>query len=633
MAASTASNVSHSSMMMTSSSQHAPTPMPPSLPTTSPKTASINIKPLHKSGAQWLLSTLAAQGVDTLFGMPGGVILPIYDNLHEFPQIRHILVRHEQGAGHMAEGYAKATGKVGVALATSGPGATNLITALTDAYYDSVPIVCITGNVPTFLLGSDAFQEADMVGMTRGCTKYNTMVRRIEDLVPALEEAFYIAASGRPGPVLVDIPKDVMTAMIAEDAIRHFTPSDLPGYAPEAANQYSGADIDTAIQLLLEAKQPVILAGGGVISANASVELRQLADQWQLPVASSLMGLGCFAADHPLYLGFCGMHGHVASNLAIANADVLLVVGNRLNERQTGNKAKFASNARIIHIDLDPTTLNKNVQAGLALQGDVKSVLQALIARTPLNTSDALFEKALNSRSTWMSKIDGFKARRKAPDEWPHGFLSPELVAQRLFQWLPQKAIITTEVGQHQMWAAQQYNLNTPRTWLTSGGLGTMGFGFPAALGAKVAKPDHLVVDIAGDGSFQMTLQELATATESNLPVVVAVMNNAHLGMIRQWQGRMFERESQAAMFGPDYLKLAEAYGARGFVVEHPDQIDAVIQEAYHVGMTQTVIIDFRVHAKSDVYPWVPGGAANADMLQSPACAWPGAKQTQSGGA
>ncbi|MEB3245711.1 MAG: biosynthetic-type acetolactate synthase large subunit [Vampirovibrionales bacterium] len=590
----------------------------------------------QKSGAQLFLQALVAQGVDTLFGMPGGVILPIYNHLHEYPSIKHILVRHEQGAGHMAEGYAKATGKAGVALATSGPGATNLITALTDAYYDSVPIVCITGNVPTFLLGTDAFQEADMVGMTRGCTKYNTMVRRIEDLVPAIEEAFYIATTGRPGPVLVDIPKDIMTAVLDADTIRHFMPSNLPGYAPESANTYTGADIDTAIQLLANAERPVILAGGGVIAANASDELLQLAEQWQLPVASSLMGLGCFPYTHPLYVGFCGMHGHVVSNLSIANADVLLVVGNRLNERQTGNKAKFASNAKIIHIDLDPTTLNKNVQAGLAIQGEIQAVLQALIARTPMQMPDEALDQIKTTRSAWFGQIETFRGRRKIVDHWPDGFLSPELITQRVFANLPEKAIVTTEVGQHQMWAAQQFNLSTPRTWITSGGLGTMGFGFPAAIGAKAAKPDHLCVDIAGDGSFQMTLQELATATESNLPVVVAVMNNAHLGMIRQWQGRMFARESEAAMFGPDYVKLAEAYGGKGFVVDasmNLEQIDATIREAYAAGMHVPVIIDFRVHARLDVYPWVPGGSANADMLESPACAWPGAKKAEGGGA
>lgn len=565
------------------------------------------IKPetLTLTGAQIFLSCLVAEGVDTLFGMPGGVILSIYEALPEFP-LNHILVRHEQGAIHMAEGYARATGKAGVAIATSGPGATNLVTGLADAYYDSVPIVAFTGNVPSHLLGNDAFQEADIVGITRPVTKHNIIVRRAEDLAQAIKEAFHVATTGRPGPVLVDIPKDVLlaTAEFDYDA----TLIDLPGYAVEES--FTEQDLDSILALLKEARQPVLLAGGGVISAGANQEIQAFAERFQLPVANSLMGLGSFPTHHPNFLGFCGMHGQYWANIAIANADLLLIVGNRLGERQTGKTDRFARNAKIVHIDLDPTTLQKNVAALLPVQGHIQTIFQQLLSKTEDMNA---FQSSLDSRTRWFETIQGWKTRRQNPPTLD-GILTPQYALDRIFHHLPKDAFVTTEVGQHQMWAAQRFNLDRPRSFISSGGLGTMGFGFPAAIGVQAAFPDKTVIDIAGDGSFQMTLQELATARDHGLAVKVAIINNGYLGMVRQWQDKTWNRPSQSRMTSPDYVKLAEAYGCAGFVVERPEDVDAVIQQAYAI-TDRPVLIDFRVREKADVYPWVPAGGANEDML------------------
>lgn len=561
--------------------------------------------PKTLTGAEIFLSCLVAEGVDTVFGMPGGVILSMYEALPNFP-INHILVRHEQGGAHMAEGYARATGKPGVVIATSGPGATNLVTGLADAYYDSIPLVAFTGNVPTALLGNDAFQEADIVGITRPVTKHNIIVRRVEDMAQAIKEAFHVATTGRPGPVLVDIPKDMLLASTEFDYDN--TPIDLPGYS--IPQTYTMQDMDAVLELLKTAKQPVLLSGGGVISAGAHEEVTAFAERFNIPVACSLMGLGGFPANHRLYMGFCGMHGQYWSNIAIANADVLLVVGNRLGDRQTGKTDRFARNAKIVHIDLDPSSLQKNVEAFLPVQGDIKEIFQHLLAKTE---DMAPFDASMASRPAWFETIESWKTRRK-PEIFPDGFLSPQYVIERLFHWLPEDGFVTTEVGQHQMWAAQRFNMSRPRSFITSGGLGTMGFGFPAAIGVQAAFPDKVVVDIAGDGSFQMTLQELATARDQGLPVKVAIINNGYLGMVRQWQDKTWNRPSQSRMTSPDYIKLAEAYGGTGFVVEHPDDVDAVIQQAYAI-TDRPVIIDFRVKEKADVYPWVPAGGANEDML------------------
>lgn len=557
------------------------------------------------TGAQIFLSCLVEEGVDTLFGMPGGVILSIYEALPEFP-IKHILVRHEQGGAHMAEGYARATGKPGVVIATSGPGATNLVTGLADAYYDSVPVVAFTGNVPSSLLGNDAFQEADIVGITRPVTKHNIIVRRAEDLAQAIKEAFHVATTGRPGPVLVDMPKDILLA--SAEFNYEATDIDLPGYTMEES--YTEAELDQILELLKKAKQPVLLAGGGVINAGAHEEIKAFAERFNLPVTNSLMGLGGFPTSHPQFLGFCGMHGQYWANIAIANADLLLIVGNRLGERQTGKVDRFARNARIVHIDLDPSTLQKNVEAFLPVQGDIKNIFRDLLAKTEAMNE---FQPSLESRADWFNTIESWKKRRKT-EPTMDGILTPQYVLDRVFHHLPKDGFVTTEVGQHQMWAAQRFNLERPRSFITSGGLGTMGFGFPAAIGVQAAFPDKTVIDIAGDGSFQMTLQELATARDHGLPVKVAIINNGYLGMVRQWQDKTWDRPSQSRMTSPDYVKLAEAYGCAGFVVEHPEDVDTVIQQAYAI-TDRPVIIDFRVREKADVYPWVPAGGANEDML------------------
>ncbi|MBX2860345.1 MAG: biosynthetic-type acetolactate synthase large subunit [Vampirovibrio sp.] len=581
-------------------------------------------KPATKqlNGAKVFFECLRKEGVDTIFGLPGGVILPIYEALPDYPDIRHILVRHEQCAAHMAEGYARTAQKPGVCLATSGPAATNLITGLTDAFYDSVPVVAFTGNVPTFMLGNDAFQEADIVSMTRACTKHNVLVRTIEELPQAIHEAFHVATTGRPGPVLVDIPKDVMNAMM-DYSPESAKSINLPGYQCTEQTNVSDEKIDEIVALLQSAKQPVILSGGGVVNGDAHSEMTQLAERLNIPVACSLMGLSGFPANHKLYMGFCGMHGEYWANIAIANADVLVVAGNRLNERQTGNSDRFAKNAKIIHIDLDPCNLQKNVNARLPVQGEIKKVLTQILAKLDDNKTLAGFDESLATRNDWFDKIEGWKTRRKRYP-YPTDKLVPQQVIEQLFAHMPEDGYVTTEVGQHQMWAAQKFNLTNPHSFISSGGLGTMGFGFPAAIGIQTAFPDKTVLDIAGDGSFQMTLQEMITAKVYNLPVKVAVINNSRLGMIRQWQGKMFNRESEAEMISPDYVKLAEAYGWKGFVVSHPSEMDAVIKEAFAI-QDCPVIIDFRVEPNADVYPWVPAGGANEDMLEEEA---PSSSQT-----
>lgn len=564
-----------------------------------PRTETIN-------GAHIFLRSLIEEGVDTVFGLPGGVILSIYEAFPEYPQLKHILVRHEQGAAHMAEGYARSTGKPGVCLATSGPGATNIVTGLADAYYDSIPLVAFTGNVPTTLLANDAFQEADIVGITRPVTKHNIIVRRVEDLAQAIKEAFFIATTGRPGPVLVDIPKDVLLATTefnyAEAEI------DLPGY--QVTESFTDADLESVLELLKNARQPVLMSGGGVVSGNAHEEVKAFAERFNLPVACSLMGLGGFPADHPQYMGFTGMHGQYWANIAIANADVLVIAGNRLGERQTGKTDRFAKNAKIIHIDLDPVTLQRNVEALVPVQGDIKNVFSRLLA---LTEDMAPYQETLATRAEWYQSIEAWKNRREQP-QVIEGLMTPQYVIERIFAQLPKDGFVTTEVGQHQMWAAQRFNLSRPRSFITSGGLGTMGFGFPAAIGVQMAHPGKTVVDIAGDGSFQMTLQELACARDYNLPVIVAIINNSYLGMVRQWQDKTWNRAPESRVTSPDYVKLAEAYDCVGFVVTEASEVDDVIQKAFAI-KDRPVVIDFRVREKADVYPWVPAGGANEEML------------------
>ena len=581
-------------------------PLPSALTTQWSQSGLASTDPI--SGAHILLRALIAEGTDSIFGYPGGVILPIYEALVDYPQLKHYLVRHEQGACHMAEGYARTTGKAGVVLVTSGPGATNIVTGVADAYYDSTPLVVITGNVPTVFLGQDAFQEADILAITRPCTKHNIIVRDVSKLAEAIKEAFHVATTGRPGPVVVDIPKDIINAKTPFDYGQ--VQLDLPGY--QLSESYTADDIDSILSLLSQAERPVILSGGGVINSEASEVLLAFAERFQIPVGLSLMGLGGFPTSHSLCMGFTGMHGHYWANIAIAKADVLLVIGNRLNDRQTGNAERFAKQAKMIHIDLDPVNLNKNVASCLPVQGDIKGVLQAILAKSE-NTMQVQAE-SLSKRADWFKQIAFWRERRTETPRHPD-LLSPQYAIERIFANLPKEnAYVTTEVGQHQMWAAQRYNLDRPRTWITSGGLGTMGFGFPAAIGIQAAFPDACVVDIAGDGSFQMTLQEMATAKEYKLPVKVAIINNSYLGMIRQWQGKMYGRESEAEMFSPDYELFAQSFGGVGFTVKHPSELDAVLQKAFAIN-DRPVIIDIRVVEKVDVYPWVPSGASNEEML------------------
>jgi acetolactate synthase I/II/III large subunit len=562
------------------------------------------------SGAHIFVRSLLAAGVDTVFGYPGGVILPIYEALPDYPALRHILVRHEQGATHMAEGYAKATGKPGVVLVTSGPGATNIVTGVTNAYYDSTPLVVFTGNVPTFMLGNDAFQEADILGITRPCTKHNIIVRDVNQLAGAIKEAFYVATTGRPGPVVVDIPKDIINAMATYDwdeAGFH-----LPGYTLEET--YTPDQLDQLMALIAGAKQPMILAGGGVVGSGANEALVAFAERLQLPVASSLMGLGGFPPGHPLFMGFTGMHGMYWANIAIAKADLLIVCGNRLNERQTGKADRFAKNAKVVHIDLDPSNFSKNVAAFLPIQGCVKNILTDALAAA--ERQEPALINSLETRGQWFAQISQWRERRSHEPK-PNGYMTPQWAIERVFANLPADSFVTTEVGQHQMWAAQRFNLPQPRSFITSGGLGTMGFGFPAAVGVQAAFPQATVVDIAGDGSFQMTLQELATCTQYQLPVKVCLINNNRLGMIRQWQGKMYGRESEALIPGPDYVKLAEAFGGVGYVVEHPEDCDRILQEALAI-TDRPVIVDLRVMENADVYPWVEAGKSNEEMLTKP---------------
>jgi acetolactate synthase-1/2/3 large subunit len=562
------------------------------------------------SGAKIFCQALVDSGVTDVFGYPGGVILPIYDALADYPQLKHYLVRHEQGATHMAEGYAKSTGKPGVVLVTSGPGATNIVTGVANAYYDSTPLVVFTGNVPTHMLGNDAFQEADILSITRACTKHNIIVRDVKDLCRSIKEAFHVATTGRPGPVVVDLPKDVITAM----ATYNFdaTECNLPAYNPAPA-PVQPADIDELLALLAEAKQPVILAGGGVVNSGANAELLAFAEHFNLPVASSLMGLGGFPSRHPLFMGFAGMHGMYWANIAIAKADLVVVIGNRLNERQTGKADRFARNAKIVHIDLDPSNLGKNVPAFLPIAGDVKEILQHTLSQADVCPHD--FTDALASRAAWLAQIEAMKRRKPMPIHSGQGCMTPQYAIERVMAALPaDNAFVTTEVGQHQMWTAQRFNIDRPRSFVTSGGLGTMGFGFPAAIGIQVAHPTATVVEIAGDGSFQMTLQELATAAAYNLPVKVVIINNSRLGMIRQWQDKMYGRQSEAAMGSPDYVLLAKAFGGEGFVVDRAEDADAILAQAMAI-TDRPVIVDMRVAETCDVYPWVPAGSGNEEML------------------
>lgn len=564
-----------------------------------------NIKNSTMNGADILLKCLEEEGVQYVFGIPGGVILPIYDAFCKNENVEHILTKHEQGAVHAAEGYAKSSGKVGVALTTSGPGATNTVTGLADAYYDSVPIVVFTGNVATSALGNDAFQEADIVSITRSCTKHNYIVRDVNDLTSIIKEAFYIAQTGRPGPVLVDLPKDVL---VSSCEYNYSKDVELLGYTPEA--KASEEDVEKIFELLNEAKKPLILCGGGVVLSNSFDELTALSEKNNVPVASTLMGLGGFPTQHKNFVGFSGMHGNSWANLAILNCDLFLILGSRLSDRQTGAVNEYCPRAKVIHVDLDPISLNKNLQSDFCIQGDIKEVLNMLLEFSDKNP---ISPEQKSTRDNWAKEIDAYKKEGlKYRTHSDKESLKPSEVIEKVYELSSEDAFVATEVGQHQMWSAQYYNKNYPRRFITSGGLGTMGFGLPSALGAQLANPDKQVVVLAGDGSLQMNIQELATAVTYNLPIKIFIINNGYLGMVRQWQHLMFNRYSQSKIFSPDYMALSKAYGIGGFTVEGRKDLHILEEALKYPG---PALVNCIVEEEEDVYPWVPAGKGNKEML------------------
>jgi acetolactate synthase-1/2/3 large subunit len=552
-----------------------------------------------KTGAKILIEGLQREGVETIFGYPGGVVLPIYDELYN-SSLRHILVRHEQAAAHAADGFARASGRVGVCLATSGPGACNLVTGIATAYMDSIPIVAITGQVPTSLLGNDAFQEADITGITLPITKHNYLVKRTEDLGHVLREAFFIAGTGRKGPVLVDIPKDVSSKPIDYEFPEKELVS-LRGYQPTVRGH--AKQIDKAIEMIAEAERPIIYAGGGVISSDASPELITFAETLMIPVTTTLMGLGALPCDHPLNLGMLGMHGTRYANYAVTECDLLIGIGVRFDDRVTGKLDTFAPHAKIVHIDIDPAEIGKNKKVDIPIVGDVKLVLQDMLVKIQK-------KKAYDK---WLSRIKGWKEKHPLSYK-KDGILRPQYIVEQLSGLLKGKGIIVSEVGQNQMWTAQYYCFRKPRTWITSGGLGTMGYGFPAAMGAHFACPNEVVFDIAGDGSFQMNIQELSTVATNKIPIKVAILNNRFLGMVRQWQELFHDRRYSYTELPPvDFAKVANAYGVEGITVESCEDVLPALKAA--IETDGPFVIDFRVEREENVYPMVPAGAAINEMI------------------
>ena len=561
---------------------------------------------MELTGAQILLESLKKEGVDVLFGYPGGAVIDIYDELPRHPELKHVLVRHEQGAVHAADGYARASGKVGCCLVTSGPGATNTVTGIATAYCDSIPLVVFTGQVPTQLIGNDAFQEVDIVGITRPCTKHNFLVKDVRNLAKTIRQAFYLARSGRPGPVLVDLPKDIMQARTEfvwpEDI---FMRSYNPTYKPNL-NQ-----LRRTAEELAKARKPIILAGGGVIMANASEVLCELAHELDIPVATTLMGLGAFPANGDLWLGMVGMHGTYAANMSINHADLLVCVGARFDDRVTGRLQDFASHARIVHIDIDPTSIRKNVEVDVPVVGDCRQALEGILEICRAKMADTDWS---GMHADWLQTVHEWKANHPLAYN-KNGHIKPQQVIETMYSITKGDAIIATEVGQNQMWAAQFYTFTKPRTLLTSGGLGTMGYGFPAAIGAQFAFPDKLVINVAGDGSIQMNIQELATVVQNKIPVKVVILNNGHLGMVRQWQELFYNRNySHTNMEAqPDFVKLAEAYGAEGYRISKPEELEDVLRKA--LTSPNPAFIDVMVEREENVYPMVPAGAALYEML------------------
>jgi acetolactate synthase-1/2/3 large subunit len=554
-----------------------------------------------------LCDALVGEGVDLIFGYPGGTVLPIYDELAKMKgQLRHVLVRHEQGAVHMAEGYAKATGKVGVVLVTSGPGATNTLTGIANAYMDSTPLVVITGQVQSSLIGSDGFQEVDTVGITRPCTKYNYLVREVEELAGIVREAFYIASSGRPGPVVIDIPKDVSASMVIQGPLK---PRCLPGYRPRLFG--SVEVVRKAVEKMCAAKRPILYVGGGMIHSGGAQELLKLAEELQCPVTPTLMGLGCFPSGHPLSLGMLGMHGTYWANMAISESDLIIAIGVRFDDRVTGALEKFAPRAEIVHLDVDPSSINKNVRAHLSIVGDAKSVMGQML--------DALrngkVSKDTDRLCEWWRQIEKWKKAAPLTYQQSDKVIKPQFLCQELFRQTHGEALMATDVGQHQMWMAQYYGFREDRQFITSGGLGAMGFGLPAALGAQLAFPKRQVIAVVGDGGFQMTAQELATAVHNRTQLKVVIMNNRYLGMVRQWQELFYERTYSAVDIEgvPDFVKLAEAYGAVGMRVADPHDLSEVLERG--LSTPGVVVIDVWVSPEENVYPIIPPGAGLKEMV------------------
>ncbi len=557
------------------------------------------------TGAQILMEALKEEAVDTIFGYPGGAVIDIYDELAK-TDINHILVRHEQGAVHAADGYSRAAGKVGVCLVTSGPGVTNTVTGIASAYMDSIPLVVLSGQVPTALIGNDAFQEVDIVGITRPCTKHNYLVMSVDDLATTVKEAFYLARSGRPGPILVDIPKDITKEVteykpIGEVKLKSYNPT----YQPNMKQ------LKKIVELIQQSQRPIIFAGGGVILSGGSQELTELARKTQIPVTTSLMGLGAFPGSDPLSLGMIGMHGTYRANMCTSVCDLLISVGVRFDDRVTGKTDAFAAQSQIVHIDIDPTTIRKNIPVTVPVVGDCKISLQHLNQQIDEVDLGDLGRK----RKDWLKQIEEWKSTKPLAYEQREDAIKPQYVVEKLFEQTRGQAIITTEVGQNQMWAAQYYLYDQPNHFITSGGLGAMGFGLPAAIGAQAACPDKLVIDIAGDSSIQMNSQELATAVQSRLPIKVVILNNGYMGMVRQWQELFYDKRYVCTTMdcAPDFVKLAEAYGAVGLRAVKPDEVESVLAEG--LAIPKPVIMDFVVEKEESVYPMVPAGAPITEML------------------
>ena len=569
---------------------------------TNVKTREVAKQEMKGSGADLLIQSLQKQGVEIIFGYPGGAVLPIYDALYKNP-IRHVLARHEQGAIHAAEGYARVSGKTGVVIATSGPGATNLVTGIADAMLDSIPLVVFTGQVASSVIGTDAFQEADIVGITQPITKHNYQVKNVEDLPRIVKEAFYIASTGRPGPVVVDIPKDISTGLFFADEVED-TDVHLPGYQPTTSPNY--LQIQKALQALSRAKKPLILAGAGVLTAKATEELKQLVERYRIPVTNTLLGLGSIPGNHELFLGMAGMHGTYTANTAICECDVLMNIGARFDDRLTGNLAHFAPNAKVIHIDIDPAEIGKNVPTAIPIVADAKEALLELL-KEPFEKPDTV---------EWLEKLATNKKEyplHYQADE-QRGIL-PQQAIELIHRLTGGDAVVTTDVGQHQMWTAQYYALNHPDNWVTSGGLGTMGFGFPAAIGAQLAKPNAKVISVVGDAGFQMTLQELSLLQELRLPVKVVILNNQSLGMVRQWQETFYEQRYSQSLIHvqPDFVKLAQAYDIEGYKVETMEEAEEVFAKA--LLSNEPVLIDCRVTQMENVYPMVAPGKGLNEMI------------------